>query len=131
MGRGATQRPETTTASGRRRANRPGVAAPFVALVLSLMLPASGWALRLDGNCFVSVLNRTARVNADGSWILPNVPANFGLVRARATCVVGGVTFSGQSAPFLVPRSGIISVGDIRFDVFAPIPTALHVSASS
>ena len=41
----------------------------------------------LTENCTVSVLNRTAAVKSDGSWSLPNVPATFGNVRARATCV--------------------------------------------
>ena len=53
--------------------------------------------LTLDTNCVVSVLNRTARVRADGTWRIDNVPANMGLVRVRATCVKGGVTLSGQS----------------------------------
>ena len=61
---------------------------------LALLLLAGATALtagervamaELDENCVVSVLNRTARVQTDGSFALPNVPGNFGQVRARAT----------------------------------------------
>ena len=63
-------------------------------LVLWLTLPL---AAQLNENCVVSVLNRNVSVNPDGTWVLPNIPANFGQVRARATCVQNGVTQSGQS----------------------------------
>ena len=46
---------------------------------------------QLNENCTVSVFNRTAQVRPDGTWIVQNAPANFGRVRARATCVEGGV----------------------------------------
>ena len=46
----------------------------------------------LNEHCVVSILNRTAQVRPDGTWQVPNVPTNFGLVRARATCGVDRVT---------------------------------------
>jgi len=33
---------------------------------------------QLNENCVVSILNRTVQVRPDGSWVLPNIPANFG-----------------------------------------------------
>ncbi len=83
----------------------------------------------LTDACTVSVLNRTARVQADGSWVLPNVPAGQGPVRVRANCVEGGVTRSGQSDFIQVPASGILRVEEISFDVVEPIPTTLELSA--
>jgi len=53
----------------------------------------------------VSVLNRNVQVNADGSWVLPNIPANFGQVKARATCVQNGITTFGESAFFTVAQT--------------------------
>ena len=47
---------------------------------------------QLNQNCVVSVLNRTVAVREDGTFVLPNVPAGFGQVRARATCVENGQT---------------------------------------
>jgi hypothetical protein len=85
----------------------------------------------LDERCVVSILNRTGRVQADGSWSVANVPTNFGPVRARATCVVDGQTISGQSAPFLVPQDGIVNAGWILFLDQVPVPTRLEVTVAS
>ncbi len=83
----------------------------------------------LDDSCVISVLNRSARVEANGTWVLPNVPSTSGSVRARATCVEGGASRSGQSDFFDVPTDGVIQVADIRFDVTQPIPAQLDLSA--
>ena len=71
----------------------------LVPLVLSCVCPAgfTQGLVQLDTNCIVSILNRSARVRADGTWHIDNVPANLGLVRVRATCVKDGITLSGQS----------------------------------
>ena len=84
----------------------------------------------LNENCTISILNRTAQVQPDGSWRIDNVPANFGAVRARATCVEGGVTLSGQSGLFVV-EAGIANGFDARIVLGAvdPIPAALAVTA--
>ncbi|MES1243886.1 MAG: Ig-like domain-containing protein [Acidobacteriota bacterium] len=86
--------------------------------------------LSLDEACTVSVLNRTARVQEGGSWVLPNVPANQGPVRVRATCIKDGVTRSGQTDFVTVPPNGILEVPEISFDHPAPIPVQLAVGAS-
>src|SRR5712671_1724690 len=79
-----------------------------VGVVAGLILCAAEFTLaqKLNENCTVSVLNRSVRVNPDGSWVLPNIPANFGQVKARATCVQNGVTTSGESDFFTVPANG-------------------------
>lgn len=82
-----------------------------VLALIALLLTAFGAAAQaIDENCTVSILNRTVQVLADGSWVLPNVPTNIGLVRARVTCVENGITRSGQSEYFRVPPSGVIYV---------------------
>lgn len=83
----------------------------------------------LDDSCVVSVLNRSARVEANGTWVLPNVPSTAGRVRARATCVEGATSRSGQSDFFDVPTDGTIRIADIRFDAPQPIPARLDLSA--
>lgn len=80
-------------------------------------------------NCVVSILNRVAQVRPDGTWTIPNVPTNFGQIRARATCMADGMTRAGQSEPFTVPANGVVSAGEIVFDELAPIPTALRITA--
>ena len=73
----------------RREPVRPRV--PYLlrigAAVMLMLCIATGARAQLNEHCTVSVLNRTVPVNPDGSWVLPNVPANLGQVRARATCV--------------------------------------------
>lgn len=69
-------------------------------LGLALMAFSGVTSAELNENCVVSVLNRTVQVKPDGTWVLPNIPANFGPVRARATCVTNGITTAGESALF-------------------------------
>jgi hypothetical protein len=103
----------------------------FVAAGFLLAAVSVAAAQQLDQNCLVSVLNRTAQVNSDGTWVLPNVPANIGQVRARATCLKNGQTTSGQSGFFTVPANGV--VGPLAFQIgsAAPVPSVLFVSATT
>jgi len=84
---------------------------------------------QLNQNCTVSVLNRTVQVNADGSWVLPNVPANFGKVKARATCVQNGVTTFGESDYFVVTANNPTNVPTITLRNTTPIPVSLSIAA--
>ncbi|MDY7093754.1 MAG: Ig-like domain-containing protein [Acidobacteriota bacterium] len=105
------------------------LAAAFAtAVALLLALPAQA-GTGLDETCVVSALNRSARVQADGSWVLPNIPTNVGRVRIRATCVDGGVTRAGQSDFITVPTDGVLRVADIVFDAPEPVPAELELSA--
>src|SRR5438045_5283002 len=97
-----------------------------VTMLLGTAVPALA---QLGSNCTVSVLNRTVTQNADGSWVLPNVPANFGPVRARVTCVVDGRTISGESEPFVVPANGVVNIPKITFGQVTPIPVSLGITA--
>ena len=96
-----------------------------------LVPTAAGQQVQLNQNCIVSVLNRNTNVNPDGSWVLPNVPANFGQVRARATCVNNGNTVSGQSAYFTLPANGTVNLPHIQLGNTTPIPSTLIVTAPS
>src|SRR5262249_3802687 len=96
-------------------------------LAIIVQLPSSTAAL--NENCTVSILNRTAQVKPDGTWVLPNIPANLGQVRARATCVENGITRSGQSELFLITANGSVTVPQIRLDKVEPIPSSLTLSA--
>lgn len=86
---------------------------------------------RLNENCTVSVLNRTAQVKADGTWVIPNVPSNMGKVRVRATCVENGITRSGQSDWVFIPTDGTIKVGDIPLDAPEPVPEDIFITVTS
>lgn len=105
------------------------VAAGTDPLVSNLPPPPPPPVSDLNGSCVISVLNRSARVEANGVWVLPNVPSSSGRVRARATCVENGVSRSGQSEFFTIPTNGVISVSDIQFDTPQPIPSKLDLLA--
>ena len=86
-------------------------------------------AAQLNEHCVVSVLNRTVQVKPDGTWVLPNIPANFGSVKARATCVENGITRSGESAAFTIPTNGSVNVPRIVLGATTPIPSRVVLTA--
>ena len=102
-----------------------------LALLILVLFPYAAYAAQteLNQNCVVSVLNRNVQANADGTWVLPNIPANFGRVRARATCVENGVTTSGQSDFFSIPANGSVNVPRIALGPTTPIPTSMNLTA--
>jgi hypothetical protein len=104
----------------------------FLLLLLCLQIGmfASVFPARaqLNEHCTVSVLNRTARVRPDGSWVLANVPANFGRVRARATCGEAGVTQFGQSDFLTIPANGSVGVSTFPLGVVDPVPASLTLT---
>src|SRR5438270_10103983 len=111
-----------------RLITRPWAAPLAAALLLTLLAPLAARA-QLDSSCMVSALNRTAPVDANGVWVLTNVPAGADQVRVRATCVANGVTRSGQSGLVTIPANGVITVDDISFAQLQPIPTQLTLTA--
>lgn len=98
----------------------------FVAFILCATNVAL--AQKLNENCTVSILNRTVRVNPDGSWVLPNIPANFGQVKARATCVQNGVTTSGESGFFTVTPNGAVNLPAIVLGNVTQVPVSLGIT---
>lgn len=101
----------------------------LVLAILAVFTEANAQAL--NEHCIVAVLNRTAQVHADGSWDLPNVPANFGTVRARATCVEGGQTLPGQSEPFFIQSNRMNAIPQIVLGPTTPIPNQITLTAST
>jgi hypothetical protein len=99
-----------------------------IALIVLSLCTARSAAAQLNENCTISVLNRSVRVRPDGSWVLPNVPANFGPVRARVTCIVDGQTVSGESDPFLIPTNGVVNRPRIVFGRTTPVPRSVSVT---
>ena len=96
--------------------------------LLASITPA---AAQLNQNCIVSVLNRNVQVNADGTWVLPNIPANFGRVRARATCVQNSITQSGESPYFTIPANGSVDVPRIVLGSTTAIPSSITLTSQT
>ena len=95
------------------------------------VITLSSVAQPLDETCVVAVLNRTTQVNHDGTWILPTIPANFGPVRARATCVRNGVTQFGQSDLFNLGTNQSLTLPAITLGNTTPIPTGITISTTT
>ncbi|HUK47891.1 MAG TPA: hypothetical protein VLW06_09870, partial [Terriglobales bacterium] len=95
------------------------------------VIPVSPGPPVLDESCVVSVLNRTVQVNHDGTWILPTIPANFGPVRARATCVRNGVTSFGQSDLFTLGANQSVTLPAITLGNTTPIPTGISLNTTT
>src|SRR3989442_10329527 len=101
-------------------------------LALFLAIFALSAHAQLNENCVVSILNRSAQVQPDGSWKIDNVPAGFGPVRARATCVNGGVTQFGQSDLFQISANQVAGFnGFIVLGSTTPIPTSMAITAQT
>src|SRR4029077_10856021 len=62
---------------------------------------------------------------------LPNIPANAGQVKARATCVRNGVTISGESAFFTVPANGVVNLPPIILGSASQIPVSLSLTPAA
>lgn len=102
----------------------------LVVALSALTIPVSVAHAQLTEHCTISILNRTARVRPDGSWRIDNVPANFGRVRARATCVEDGVTRMGQSDFFTLRENTIAGFNaDISLAAVDPVPASLGLTA--
>ncbi len=97
----------------------------FVGCIIGLFGSAGPLVAQPDV-CTVSVLNQTAHVQADGSWAIPNVPANMGPVRARVNCVSSGTTSTGTSPFFTVNANRTsaiqtVDLGNKRQDSCEPL----------
>jgi len=106
---------------------RVGVWAPILLALLALAVVHG----QEQDQCFVSVLNRTASVQTNGVWEIPNVPVGTGPVRIRMTCVTtNGLTLSGQSDFVTLGANVINGISTIALGDFSPIPTMIAVAAS-
>jgi hypothetical protein len=77
----------------------------------------------------VTILNRTVRVQPDGSFNITNIPAGMMLVRARAICVDADFVFGADSA-FFQPLAG--SASPIVFPSLGPLlPTVQSLAVSA
>ena len=97
---------------------------------LFALLAFEGAAWAQPDTCTVSVLNQTAHVQADGTWSVPNVPANMGPVRARVTCLRNGVPSSGASPFVAITPNGTSAIETVALGTNVKTPVSLALTAS-
>jgi hypothetical protein len=82
-----------------------------------------------SGDCSVSIYNQTAHVQPDGSWSIPNVPANLGPVRARINCLNHGQTAGGASS-FISVQAGVTNAFPVlKLGVTPATPVSIALAA--
>jgi hypothetical protein len=86
---------------------------------------------QLNQNCVATIANRSVQVNANGTFAVPNVPADTGYYRVRVICQNGGQTTQGQSAYVTLSASGDTPVPAITFGTVTPPPVSISLSAPS
>jgi hypothetical protein len=119
------------TSPARGHLTRAVLATMVVAVLTSAFAGSPAWG-QLDSTCMVSALNRTAPVDDSGVWLLPNVPADLGPLRVRATCVApDGTVRSGASASlYTLLANGTVSVKDISFVNPPAVPESLALTSA-
>ena len=119
---------ETLPAAGHLARARP---AAWVVAALISVAASPAWG-QLDSTCMVSALNRTAPVDDSGVWLLPNVPADLGPLRVRATCVAadGTVRSAASASLYTLLANGTVSVKDISFVDPPAVPESLALTSA-
>ncbi len=88
-----------------------------------------GEVVQLDERCTVNMANRTSRVNADGSFAIPNVPFEAGSrSRVRAVCSRDGRLLLGSSP--LLDLAVEPEQIPIFFDQYVPLAARIRVYAN-
>lgn len=98
-------------------------------LVLVLTLEAIAHPQSTD-TCTASILNRTTRVNPDGTFVIDNIPSNQGLGRIRIICPDANSTRGGASDFTRIIPGGDVSVGNVPLGVIPPSVKSLAVTVS-
>ncbi len=88
-------------------------------------------AQQLDTNCVVSILNRTAKVQSDGSYQIFNVPAGVSRARVRATCKDSTGTRYGESSIISVLANVGNGSDSIKFKPEIRVPTNITLSTAN
>ena len=86
---------------------------------------------QLNQNCVAVIANRSVQVNANGTFAVPNIPADIGYYRVRVICQNGGVTTQGQSPYITLVANGNSKVPPINFGTVTPPPISIKVTAPS
>lgn len=101
----------------------------LLSLLFVLALDVVAQAQSTD-TCTASILNRTTRVNPDGSFVIDNIPSNQGLGRVRIICPDTSGNRGGASDFTRIIPGGDVNVGNVPLGVIPPSVKSLTVTVS-
>jgi protocatechuate 3,4-dioxygenase beta subunit len=111
----------------RSQGGRTTAIALFLSLAASIALAATP---RLDQNCTAVIANRSVRVNTDGTYTVPNVPADIGLYRVRVVCKQpDGTVVQGQSGFVPLVANGSTQIPLIVFGTVNSPPIFIQLTS--
>src|SRR3977135_2932256 len=98
------------------------------ALIAAIGMSATARAQVLNQNCTASIMNRTVQVNANGTFAIPDVPADLGGYRASIVCKEDDGTVRTFMSDFqsLVPNGRNV-ISRLTFGANQPIPVRIEV----
>ncbi|WDE07244.1 Ig-like domain-containing protein [Thalassomonas viridans] len=93
-----------------------------------LDIPDAGPVLNED--CIATILNRQTQVNADGTFVIPNVPVPQGAFRVRVVCDRADGTVDNGQSPFVLGNpNGETLFDDISFADDDPVPVSIEITS--
>ncbi|WDE10118.1 Ig-like domain-containing protein [Thalassomonas haliotis] len=86
----------------------------------------------LNEDCIATILNRQTQVNADGTFVIPNVPVPQGAFRVRVVCDrADGSVDNGQSPFVLGTPNGETLFDEISFADDDPVPVSINITSAA
>ncbi len=85
----------------------------------------------LNQNCVATIANTSIQVSEDGTFAIPNIPADIGYYRVRVICQNNGVTTQGASAYITLNANRETEIPEITFGTVNPPPVSVSVTATN
>jgi hypothetical protein len=82
-------------------------------------------------NCQASIANRSVQVNPNGTFAIPNVPADIGFYRVRVVCKDPDSVRSGQSGFLSLVPNGETIATNIKIGEVDPAPISVALASPS
>ena len=86
---------------------------------------------QLNQNCIATIANQSVQVSANGTFAIPNIPADVGYYRVRILCQNNGVTTQGQSAYVTLVANSNTKIPSITFGTVTSSPISISLSTPS
>jgi hypothetical protein len=103
----------------------------LLALVIVCITQGMAFAQQLNQNCIATIANQSVQVSANGTFAIPNIPADIGYYRVRVLCQNNGVTTQGATPYITLVANGNTKIPLITFGTVTPPPISVSLSSPS